>query len=195
MVKERRNMNEMSSLFEGRLVRLGPIDYERDPQVLAHWSHDPFLRFILGGMARPLSVEAAKKKLEKAEKQMDEGKNLFQFMLRARDDDRLVGVASILLFDVGGINGRLNLGIGDPCDREKGYAGDALDLLLRFSFNELNLHRVSVFPIADNVPLVSLVEKAGFELEVTRRKAAFHDGSYWDELELGLFREKWERLL
>jgi len=188
-------MTEMISLYEGSLVRLGPIDYEKDPAVIARWTRDPYARMILGGIARPLSIEAVKKKLEKVEKKMDESKNLFHFMLRARADDRLVGLAEIILFDLTGSSARLNLGIGEGDDREAGYGRDALDLLLRFSFHELNLHRVSVFPAADNIPILSLVEKAGFELEATRRKAAFHDGSYWDELDLGLLKEKWEKML
>jgi len=186
-------MDKMKSLFEGQLIRLGPIDHEKDPEVVARWTHDPLLRMVLGGVARPLSPEAVKRMLEKAEKQMDENKNLFHFMLRARTDDRLVGLATILLFDLSGISARLNLGIGDPADRKRGYGEDALELLLRYSFSELNLHRVSIFPTADCIPLVSLVEKAGFELEARRRKASFHDGSYWDELQMGLLREKWEK--
>jgi RimJ/RimL family protein N-acetyltransferase len=191
--ERRRNMDNMKSLFEGQLVRLGPINHEKDPEIVARWTHDPLLRMVLGGVARPLSMEAAKKMLEKIEKQMDEHRNLFHFMLRAREDDRLVGLAYILLFDLTGVSARLNLGIGDPADRERGYGSDALELLLRYSFSELNLHRVSIFPTADCIPFVTMVEKAGFELEARRRKAAFHDGSYWDEMQMGLLREKWEK--
>ena len=53
-------MTETHSLFEGRLVRLGPIDYEKDPPAVARWSRDPYLRSILGGMARPLSAPRSK---------------------------------------------------------------------------------------------------------------------------------------
>ena len=184
-----------TQLFEGQDVRFGPIDHEKDPEVVARWTYDPLLRMLMGGVARPLSIEAVKKMLEKTEKQMEEGKNLFHFMLRAREDDRLVGLANILLFDLTGISARLNLGIGDPADRKRGYGTDALELLLRYSFLELNLHRVSIFPTSDCLPMVSLVEKAGFELEARRREAAFHDGSYWDELQMGLLRDKWEKKL
>ena len=182
-------------LFEGRLIRLGPIDHEKDPEVVSRWTRDPLLRAVLGGVARPLSPEAVKKMLEKTEKRMDENKNLFHFMLRARDDDRLVGLAYIFLFDLTGGTGRLTLGIGDPADRRHGYGSDALDLLLRFSFGELNLHRLSVWPSADNFPMMQLVEKAGFEEEVRRREAAFHDGNYWDVIQMGLLHEKWEKKL
>lgn len=186
---------DSKSLYEGRLVRLGPIDFDKDPEVMSRWTRDPLLRVVLGGVARPLSPEAVKKMLEKAEKSMDEKKNLFHFMLRARDDDRLVGLAYIHLFDLSGGTGRLTLGIGDPSDRNHGYGSDALNLLLRFSFGELNLHRLSVWPTADNFPLMHMVEKAGFEEEARRREAAFHDGNYWDVVHMGLLHEKWEKKL
>ena len=70
-----------------------------------------------------------------------------------------------------------------------------LPLLLRFAFDELNLHRLSVWPSADNLPFIQMVEKAGFEEEARRREASFHDGSYWDVLHLGLLRTKWEKKL
>jgi RimJ/RimL family protein N-acetyltransferase len=188
-------MNNTDSLYEGRLVRLGPLDHEKDPPVVARWTHDPLWRSILDGVARPLSVEAVRKLLEKVEKQMEETKNLFHFTLRARNDNRLVGLARIFWIDFHNGTGVLNMGIGDASDRRHGYGSDALDLLLHFAFNDLNLHRLSVWPSADNIPFIHMVEKAGFEEEARRREAVFHDGSYWDEVLLGLLSTKWEKKL
>jgi RimJ/RimL family protein N-acetyltransferase len=191
----RRIMNNTNSMYEGRLVRLGPLDHEKDPPVVASWTQDPLWRSLLAGVARPLSAEAVRRLLEKVEKQMEETKNLFHFTLRARDDNRLVGLARIFWIDFHNGTGVLNLGIGDAADRRRGYGSDALDLLLHFAFDELNLHRLSVWPSADNLPFIRMVEKAGFEEEARRREAAFHDGSYWDEVLLGLLRTKWEKKL
>lgn len=188
-------MNHINSLYEGRLVRLGPLDHEKDPPVVAGWTHDPLWRFILPGVARPLSAEAVRKLLERVEKQMEETKNLFHFTLRAKDDDRLVGLAKIFWIDFHNGTGVLNLGVGNESDRRQGYGSDALDLLLRFAFNDLNLHRLSVWPSSDNLPFIEMVEKAGFEEEARRREAAFHDGSYWDVICMGLLRTKWEKKL
>jgi RimJ/RimL family protein N-acetyltransferase len=188
-------MNNINSLYEGRLVRLGPLDHEKDPPVVARWTHDPLWRYYLAEIARPWSAEAVRRLLERIEKQMEETKNLFHFTLRARDDSRLVGLARIYWIDFHNGTGMLSLGIGDASDRRHGYGSDALDLLLRFAFNDLNLHRLSVWPTADNIPFIHMVEKAGFEEEARRREAAFHDGSYWDELCMGLLRTKWEKKL
>jgi RimJ/RimL family protein N-acetyltransferase len=188
-------MDTMSSLYEGSLVRLGPIDFEKDPPVVARWTRDPLLRAVLGGIARPLSPEAVRKMLEKIEKQMEESKNIFHFTLRNKEDDRLVGIAKLHWIDFHNGTGVLNMGIGDAQDRRRGYGSDALNLLLGFAFGELNLHRISVWPTADNTPFNHMVEKAGFEEEARRREASFHDGSYWDVIHMGLLRSKWDKKL
>jgi RimJ/RimL family protein N-acetyltransferase len=136
--------------------------------------------------------EAIRKMLEKIEKQMEETKNLFHFTLRTQSDDRLVGLAKLYGIDFHNGTGVLDLGIGDAADRRHGYGSDALDLLLGFAFGELNLHRVSVCPSADNTPFIQMVVKAGFEEEARQREAAFHASSYWDVVHMGLLRSKWE---
>ena len=156
-------------------------------------TRDALLRSVLGGVARPLSPEAVRRYLEKVEKQMEETKNLFHFTMRTRDDNRLVGLARIFWIDFHNGTGVLNLGVGDASDRRRGFGSDALNLLLRFAFDELNLHRLSVWPSADNLPFIKMVGKAGFEEEARRREASFHDGSYWDVLHLGLLRSQWEQ--
>jgi RimJ/RimL family protein N-acetyltransferase len=188
-------MENIKSMYEGRLVKLGPIDHEKDPPVVAGWTSNPLWRSILPGVYRPLSAEGARKFLEKVEKQMEEEKNLFHFTLRARDDDRLVGLARIFWIDFHNGTGALNLRVGDASDRQLGYGSDALDLLMRFAFNDLNLNRLSVWPSEDDLPFIQMVEKAGFEEEARRREAAFHDGSYWDVICMGLLKAKWEQKL
>ena len=186
-------MDTTISLYEGRLIRLGPIDHENDPPVVAHWTNDPHLRSVLTGLARPLSVQAVRKLLEKVEKQMEETKSLFHFTLRIRDDNRLVGLARIFWIDFHNGTGVLNLGVGDTADRRHGYGSDALNLLLRFAFDDLNLHRLSAWPGADNLPFIHMAVKAGFEEEGRRREAVFHEGRYWDVVLMGLLRTKWEK--
>lgn len=186
-------MDNTISLYEGQLVRLGPLDHAKDPPVVARWTQDPLWRSVLTNVARPLSTEAVRKMLEKVEKQMEETKNLFHFTIRLRSDDRLLGLARIYWIDFHNGTGVLNMGIGDSSDRRKGYASDALALLLRFAFGELNLHRLSAWAGADNAAFIRMAEKAGFKEEARRREAAFHDGRYLDMLMLGILRTEWEK--
>jgi RimJ/RimL family protein N-acetyltransferase len=186
-------MEKFNALYEGQLVRLAPLDHEKDPPIIARWTYDPLFRSVLAEVARPLSVEAVRKQLEKIEKQMEETKNLFHYTLRLREDNRLVGLARIFWIDFHNDTGEVNLGIGDIADRRHGYGSDALNLLLRFGFNDLNLHRISAWASADNLAFISMARKAGFEEEARRREAVFHGGRYWDVFIMGLLRTQWEK--
>lgn len=185
-------MDLKRSLFEGDLVVLAPIDHEKDAVVESRWTHDAtYLRMLKPDIARPLSPAQVKKGYESIEKSMEEDKNLFYFTIRVRPDERLLGFARIYAVSWSHASGMLQLGIGDDQDRRKGYGSQALELLLRYAFEELNLYRLTVLVPEYNQPAWHFFEKAGFEIEVRRRQALHRDGHRWDLLHLGLLRDDW----
>jgi len=83
-------------LFEGKLIRLDPIDHEKDPEIVSRWKHNAgFMRLMYTDAMRPLSVWQVKKKLEELEKSIEEEKNILHFRIRTCSDDRLVGFAEL----------------------------------------------------------------------------------------------------
>ena len=56
-------METTDSLFERQLIRLSPIDHEKDPAVVSRWTVDPLLLPLLGKVFCPLSTEAVRKLL------------------------------------------------------------------------------------------------------------------------------------
>jgi RimJ/RimL family protein N-acetyltransferase len=85
----------------------------------------------------------------------------------------------------------LQMGIGDPQDRKKGYGSQALNLILRYAFEELNLYRLTALVPEYNSDAMRFFEKAGFLVEVRRRQALNRDGRRWDLLHLGLLQDEW----
>jgi RimJ/RimL family protein N-acetyltransferase len=133
-----------TQLFDAQDIRLGPIDHEIHAEIESRWTHDAeFMRLMELKPARPVSAAMLKKEYESIEKKMEEDKNMFYFTIRARDDDRLIGKAVIEWIDWTNGNGWIRLGIGSADDRCKGYGSQALRLLLRYAFAELNLYRVT----------------------------------------------------
>jgi RimJ/RimL family protein N-acetyltransferase len=132
-----------------------------------------------------------KKQYEAIEKEMDEDKNLFYFTIRAREDDHLIGKALVEWIDWTNGNGYIRLGIGSADDRRKGYGSQALSMLLRYAFGELNLYRVTAVVPASNEDAIRLFQKFGFMEEVRRRKALNRDGELWDLLSFGLLNAEW----
>lgn len=182
-----------TQLFDGRDIRLGPIDYEKDPEVESRWTHDSaFMRMYEIDPARPLSAAIIKKQYEKLEKQVEEDKNLYQFMIRAKEDDRLIGRAAIQWIEWTNGNAWLHLGIGSVQDQRKGYGSQALGMLMRFAFAELNLFRLSVRIPEYNQAAIALFSKFGFVEEVRRRQALDRDGRRWDLMVFGLLNFEWQ---
>ncbi len=181
-----------TQLFEGQDVRFGPIDHEKDPEVEARWTHDSdFVRMMDTAPARPLSAAMVKKQYEKLEKKMEEDKNFYYFTIRAKEDDRLIGFADIHWIEWSNGNGHLRLGIGSAQDRGKGYGSQALWMLLRFAFAELNLFRVTANVPEYNEAAIALLRKFGFTQEVCRRKCLERDGRRWDLYVFGLLKDEW----
>jgi len=183
-----------TQLFEGRDIRFGPIDHDKDPQIEAVWTHDSdFMRMMEISPARPMSAALVKKQYEKLEKQIDEDKNLYYFAIRAREDDRLIGKAAIQWIEWANGNGFVRIGIGSAEDRGKGYGSQALQMLLRFGFAELNLFRLSAIVPEYNAAAIALLKKFGFVEEVRRRQSLERDTRRWDLLVFGLLSDEWRK--
>jgi RimJ/RimL family protein N-acetyltransferase len=183
-----------TQLFESQDLRLGPIDHDKDPEIESKWTHDSeFMRLMETGAARPMSAAIVKKQYEKLEKQIEEDKNLYHFMIRLKADDRLIGKAVIQWIEWTNGNGALRLGIGAEDDRRKGYGTQALQMLLRFAFAELNLFRVTAIVAEYNEGAIALLRKFGFTQEVCRRQALERDGRRWDLYIFGLLNEEWQQ--
>ncbi|NJN79305.1 MAG: GNAT family N-acetyltransferase [Anaerolineales bacterium] len=181
-----------TQLFEAKDVRFGPIDHETHPDVESKWTHDAeFMRLMELKPIRPLSAAMVKKHYEAIEKEMEEDRNLYYFTIRAREDDRLIGKAVVEWIDWTNANGFIRLGIGEAQDRRKGYGSQALSMLLRFAFSELNLYRVTAVVPAYNENAIRLFQKFGFMEEVRRRKAIQRDTEFWDLVSFGLLNDEW----
>ncbi len=179
-----------TNLFEGELVRLTAVDPEKDAADIARWSHDShYLRLRKGLPARPATAQQIKERIEKQEARPDG----FYFELRTRADNRHIGF--LHLWWVGWAEGDafLAIGLGDPDFRGRGYGTDALRVLARYAFHELNLHRVSLRVLAENTRAIRAYAKAGFVVEGRERAADYRDGERTDIVWMGLLREDWEQ--
>lgn len=182
-----------TQLFDAQDIRLGPIDHETHPEIESRWTHDAeFMRLMELKPVRPLSPAMIRKQYESIEKEMEEKKNLFYFTIRASTDDHLIGKAAVEWIDWTHGNAWLRLGIGAAEDRRKGYGSQALRLLLRYAFAELNLYRVTALVPEYNEGALALFRKFGFVEEIRRRQALQRDGRTWDLLTFGLLRSEWE---
>jgi RimJ/RimL family protein N-acetyltransferase len=179
-------------LFEAEAICLAPMDHDNDPEIVSRWTHDAsYQRMVSPDPSLPLSPDQVKKVYEKIEKRAGENKNLFYFTIRDKTDDRLIGYAKIDNIAWTNGVGTVSLGIGDPQDRRRGFGTQALSLLQRYAFDELNLYKLVAVVPEYNSPALALFERAGFSVEVRRRQALARDGRRWQEMLFGQTRDEW----
>jgi len=180
-------MSISTSLFRSSEIQLTAIDHDKDPAIEAVWTTDPgFARMVSTEPMKPISADQVKKKYEKIEKRFEEEKDLYYFQVRLNRDNRLIGFGLIENISWTNRTADLILGIGAAGDRRSGYGTKILEMLVQFSFQELNLRKLSATIPSYNPAAIALIQKAGFVQEACRREALQKDGTYWDELIFGL---------
>lgn len=115
-----------------------------------------------------------------------------EFRLRTLEDDALIGFVALFGIEWNNQCGKMAIGIGDPKHRGKGYGTDALRLILRYGFCELNLHRIGLDVISYNGRAIRAYQKAGFQVEGTMREAVQRDGHKYDRILMSILRNEYQ---
>ena len=130
-------------IFQGDLVCLVGVDKSKMAAANSRWSRDSVFGRLLGtGPPRPFSVKSSEdwreKELEK------DALDRYMFMIKTLEVDRLVG--EVWLDGIQWHHGDsfLAISIGERENWNRGYGTDALRIILRYAFSELNLNRVSL---------------------------------------------------
>jgi RimJ/RimL family protein N-acetyltransferase len=78
--------------------------------------------------------------------------------------------------------------IGEAAYRGRGYGTDAVRALVRFGFEQMNLHRVWLQAFSFNPAGLAAYVKAGFAEEGRLRDEHYQDGAYHDVVVMALVR-------
>lgn len=81
--------------------------------------------------------------------------------------------------------------IGDKGCWGKGYATEAVGLVVEHAFSSMNLNRLELGVCSENIGAIRSYEKAGFRIEGRFRKSGFYDGRFIDGIWMGMLRQDW----
>jgi RimJ/RimL family protein N-acetyltransferase len=179
-------------LFQGELVRFVAAEPQLAAGLFAKWMRDSeFVRLLDTDPARLLSVDKYKEWFEKDLLEEQKNEELF-FLIRTLEEDLTIGL--IGLDGIQWVHGDAWVGIGLG-EREywgKGYGTDAMRILLRYAFEELNLHRLSLSVFEYNSRAIRSYEKVGFVIEGRARQFLNRDGGRYDMIFMGILRDEWK---
>ena len=80
----------------------------------------------------------------------------------------------------------------DPAYWGQGYASEAAAEILRFGFEELELHRIWGWCVADNRGSRKVMENLGMKQEARLREKDFFKGRWWDHIVYAILDCEWK---
>jgi RimJ/RimL family protein N-acetyltransferase len=170
-------------MHRGAFVALAPLSAE-DMPVLFEWINDR-AQVLLSAPYRPVSDSQHAAWFEAIRQRQD----TVIFGIRSLETGALLGSCQLHGIHPVHRSAELQIRLGVPAERGKGYGTEAVRLLLDVAFRDLNLHRVSAHVFSGNATALRVYEKAGFVREGLLRKAAHIDGEYVDVVVMGIVRE------
>jgi len=179
-----------NDLLTGALVRLAAFDPQTMAEALSRWGRDSEYWRLLA--ADPARLHSAKATREWLEKEMDNKLSSFYlFSIRTLENDSLVGEIGLEGVVWSHSESFVGISLGERRNWGKGYGTDAMRILLRYAFTELNLARVSLDVFEYNPRAIRSYEKAGFKVEGRARQFLNRDGQRWDLIFMGILRDEW----
>jgi ribosomal-protein-alanine N-acetyltransferase len=149
-----------------------------DPEVMKFWSSPPLL-----------NLAEATELIEEIH-HLFCSRDLFQWGICLQETNEILGTCT--LFHVDRTHRRAEVGIAlGTRVWGRGFATEALGLLLGFSFEALDLHRLEADVDPRNERSLRLFERQGFRREGYLRERWHHLGKIHDAIFLGLIRREW----
>lgn len=176
------------NLLRGEKIHLTLVTKEDLPTLVQWYQDADFLRLYDSVPAGPQTEEQLAERISAAQKSDSD----FIFAIRPIYDDDLLGLVELDGIQWNHGTAALSIAIGDAGRRGQGYGREAMALILRFAFHELNLHRVFLTVFAYNQAAIALYEQLGFRQEGVYREHLQRDGERHDMLLYGLLRHEWK---
>ncbi|MCP4361407.1 MAG: GNAT family N-acetyltransferase [Chloroflexi bacterium] len=185
---------KQTSLFNATTIRLTALDTKEDAPALAAWTQDGrYLPLQENTPPHPMSVAQAKKMLDELLKEADEKRNSFWFGIRTLDETELLGIIGLGWVDWSNGAAYMKINMKELAEYSKTYTEEALALMQRYVFHELQMHRLSLTTQDYNDGLVAVLQKMGFAEEVRHREAVYRYGRRWDSLHFGMLAADWQK--
>lgn len=177
-------------MFEGKLVRLRSYRKE-DMKICLSFINDPLVtKNIRPGIPFPYKYEDEIKWYESLNPMSEKN---YSFAIEKIEDETYLGGCGINYVDWKNSFCEIGLFLGKDF-WNKGYGTDAMNILVKFIFNEMNLNKIKLFVYSFNDSARRVYEKLGFKTEGVLREEIYKEGKYYDEILMGLLKKDFIRM-
>jgi RimJ/RimL family protein N-acetyltransferase len=176
-----------AGLLTGTAVQLRATT-EADLPLLESWWLDPAVTPLQSDAVRPGPVGVVAERFRAWSSNDTDG--AVGFSVVPTDTGELAGHATLWGATARRRCATLGVLIG-PAHRGRGLGRETVQLMLRYGFLEMGLHRVQLEVWAFNDRALRCYRSAGFVEEGRRRQVTFHDGRWHDEVLMSVLQPEW----
>lgn len=161
----------------GENIYLSPRNVE-DVEIFTEWLNDFETTDYLNRSHLVTTLTEEKEYLEK------NANSEATFVIVTLDTNAIIGTVSIESINHVNRTGTLGIFIGDKNSRNKGFGTEAINLILDFGFNYLNLHNIKLDLLSFNKRALACYQKCGFKEYGRRKECIYVNGKYYDEINM-----------
>ena len=173
--------------LQGSRVLLRPLTISDLSGPYARWLNDYEVTRFLETGAFPTTKQSLERYFHQVAQQPD------NVLLAIIERATSTHIGNIKLGPIHSIHRRADLGIlvGEKRVWGRGYGGEAIELMLAYGFDRLNLHKITLRVYANHHAAVKLYQKLGFIIEGTLQEQLFRDGTFHDKYVMGLLEQSY----
>ena len=165
-------------MLEGKNVRLSIVE-KRDLPILLKWDNNVDFR---GQFENPKQETMAD-----LEKLYDNIKDAQWFFIEKKDETKVGFIAHFLSASETEIGYNIV-----PNEQNKGYAGEAIQIIVDYLFLSKDIVRIQAKAGAENIKSWKALEKAGFKREGILRRTFYCRGKWRNDSIYSIIREEWK---
>lgn len=171
----------MTPMLESDRLLCVPLSLVHLSQEYVGWLNNPVIYKYLdtGGN---YTIETLRNYLSEAEK-----KDIFFWAIHLKINNKHIGNIKIDPVNLKHGWGEYGIMMGDMDEWGKGYAFEASSAIIHYCFETLNLRKINLGVIEENVKAVELYKKLGFTIEGVFKDHIIHNGRYLNSLRMALF--------
>lgn len=156
------------------------------------WRNDPAIRDMALGYRFPVTEAMEEGWYDRI--LGDQNGQRASFAIDELVGSRLVGFVHLMSIDWPCRSAQFGIVIGEVSHQNRGIGSEATELALIYAFNTLNLARIELRVVADNIRAQRIYKKLGFAEEGRLRRAAYVNGSTIDVVLMAMLREEFRPL-
>ncbi len=179
-------------MLKGKLVLLRPVQ-RSDITYFVQWFNDHEVTQYSKKDNLPRTEMAIQKFIEDLGTTRSSTDAHFIIETNNEEPNKAIGDVSLSRINGKDRSATFGISIGDKQYWSKGYGSEATQLIIRYGFEQLNLHRISSGVWSFNERSIRLHMKLGFIEEGRRLDAVFKNGAYYDEVVFGLLADEWKK--